>query len=282
MLADQPQLQQVLDAGLADAERQPKSWQRAWALRKALDEVRAKLKEGRAGTADQVPTDRVPAVKLPKVEIPPVRVPAPVEPKSKTSLWERLGGQTKIAKMIDDFTTLAAADPKVNFTRNGRIKLNDADVTHFKQEMIDFVSRVTGGPLPYTGKTMKAAHKGMKITSAEFNAAAADLKKVLQDNGVKKTDIDAVLDLVETTRKDIVEVPGGAKAPAGKDDVQKQPATKPGGEPPFEEAKYEGTNSALLDPWGLQDLRGQTVCLTVRAVNPLGDSRRRGVSHEQG
>jgi hypothetical protein len=132
--------------------------------------------------------------------------------------------------------------------------------------MIDFVSKVTGGPLPYTGKSMKQVHKGMKITGAEFDAAAADLKKVLQDNGVKKADIDAVLNLVETTRKDIVEVPGGAKAPAGKDDVQKQPATKPGNEPPFEQVKNDGTNSALL---------------TVRSVNPLGDNRRRGLAHEQ-
>jgi len=278
-------LQRTLDAVLADAERQAMPGQRAWALRKTLDQVRAKLKEGGTSVPEQMPPVVVPAVKVPKVEIPPVRVPEvkppkveipPVESKGlkkkpadqskdKSPLWERLGGQAKVAKIIDDFTKLATADPKVNFTRNGKFTLGDAEVIHFKQAMIDYLSTVTGGPLPYTGKNMKEIHKGMKITSPEFNAAAADLKKVLQDSGIKKADIDAVLDLVETTRKDIVEVPAGAKSPIDKNGVEKKPGDKkPGKEVPFEQVQDEPT---------------KPVALAVAPIDPLGDNREGRLYH---
>ena len=55
---------------------------------------------------------------------------------------------------------------------------------------------------------MKEVHKGMGITDAQFDAAAADLKAVLETNGVKHDDVKAVLGAVETTRKDIVEGAG--------------------------------------------------------------------------
>jgi hypothetical protein len=89
--------------------------------------------------------------------------------------------------------------------------------------MVDFVSSVTGGPLPYTGKAMKAAHKNMHITNAEFDAAAADLKEAMLANGVKKADIDALLTLVETARKDIVDA--SAAAP-GKEKKEPAPPAK--------------------------------------------------------
>jgi len=270
VFADRPDLQRTIDAGLADAERQAEAWQRAWTLRRALDEIRVKLKENSAHAAAQMP-ERAPAVKAPKVktraenaeDLQPDLGIKPAAKKTDTksklkSLWHRLGGQTKVAKIIDDFTDLAAADPKVNFTRGGKIKLNDAAVTHFKQEMIDFVSSATNGPLPYTGKSMKAAHKGMGITNAEFNAVAADLKKVLLDNGVEKADIDAVLALAETTRKDIVEEPDTSKAPVDKNGVEKKPAEKNGAEkrpagqkpaedPPFEQIQVQPTKTSRQD-----------------------------------
>jgi hypothetical protein len=43
LLADRPDLQRVIDAGLAEAARQPRTWQQAWALRRVLDRVRAGL-----------------------------------------------------------------------------------------------------------------------------------------------------------------------------------------------------------------------------------------------
>jgi hemoglobin len=52
---------------------------------------------------------------------------------------------------------------------------------------------------------MKSAHKGMKITDAEFDAFAEHLKKALEKNGAAPDDVKTVMGVAESTRKDIVE-----------------------------------------------------------------------------
>src|SRR5207244_8827494 len=132
-------------------------------------------------------------------------VPKPAEPAPPTTRWDRLGGEAKVQKVVDDFVALAAKDAKVNFDRSGKFKLDAAAIDQLKKHLVAFVSQATGGPLKYTGKSMKEAHKGMGITNAEFDAAAADLKKALEKNGAKPADIQAVLQAVEGTRTAIVE-----------------------------------------------------------------------------
>lgn len=122
-----------------------------------------------------------------------------------TTLWERLGGEANVKKVVDDFVLLAAGDAKVNFFRDGKYKLDGEGVTKLKKGLVDFISSATGGPFKYTGKSMREAHKGMGITDAEFDAIAADLKKALETNGAKPADVADVLKAVAGTRKDIVE-----------------------------------------------------------------------------
>jgi truncated hemoglobin YjbI len=131
------------------------------------------------------------------------------KPDEAKTLWERLGGEKNVIKVVDDFVKATAANPKVNFFRKGtdkEWKPKDEDIAKLKKSLVEFISSATGGPLKYTGPDMKTVHKGMKITDAEFDAAVADLKKALEDNGAKPDDVKTVLAAVEGTRKDIVEV----------------------------------------------------------------------------
>jgi hemoglobin len=202
-LADRPEVQQIIDSGLADAERQPKTWERAWTLRRSLDQVRARLLVDPMQARLQAPAESAKGDKGMKE----------VEPRTKATLWDRLGGKAKVTRIVDDFIKVAVQDPKVNFTRGGKHQLSEAELIQFKKELVEFISSASGGPLTYTGKKIKAAHKGMHITNAEFEAAVADLKKVLQDNDVKKAEIDEVVGAVESTRKDIVEELGAKPGP---------------------------------------------------------------------
>src|SRR5262249_5684961 len=107
--------------------------------------------------------------------------PPDKEPEKKT-LYERLGGEKAIAAVVDDFLTRGSKNPKVNVTRKGtgkEYKLTDEGVAELKKKLVDFIGEKTGGPQKYTGESMKEAHKGMKITNAEFDAAGADLKATL-------------------------------------------------------------------------------------------------------
>ena len=125
--------------------------------------------------------------------------------KASDTLWDRLGGEAGVTKVVDDFVNLTAPDAKVDFDRRGKYKLPPEKVVQMKRELVEQISQASGGPLKYTGPDMKTVHKGMGITDAQFNAAAANLKKALEQNNVAAVDVKKVLDAVGSYRKEIVE-----------------------------------------------------------------------------
>jgi len=180
-----PAAQAGIDNAIAEAEKLPKFADRAFALRKTIDAIRGQTDPASA------PIPKMPAKD--KTAILPM------------TLWERLGGAANVRKVVADFTKSAAADPKVNITRDGKFKLDEPTVQFLEQQLVDFISSATGGPLAYKGKSMKEVHKGMGITNAEYDAVADHVQKALEKNGAKPADIVDVLKAVEGLRKDIVE-----------------------------------------------------------------------------
>ena len=124
---------------------------------------------------------------------------------TKKSLYDRIGGQAALTKVVDDFVARAAANPKVNFTRNGTWNASDAAVKTLKMHLVNFLGSAFGGPQKYTGRSMKEAHKGMAITPAEFDALAADLKAVLEANKVPSAEVNQIMKIAASTAPDIVE-----------------------------------------------------------------------------
>ncbi|MFT3880660.1 MAG: group 1 truncated hemoglobin [Gemmatales bacterium] len=129
------------------------------------------------------------------------------EVKPKRALWDRLGGEPAVKAVIHDFVLAAAPDPKVNFFRNGQFKLDAAGVEKLERLLVELVSAVTGGPLKYTGRDMKSTHAGMKITDAEFDALAGHLVATLKKYKVPDAELMELVNIVASTRKDIVEMP---------------------------------------------------------------------------
>lgn len=128
------------------------------------------------------------------------------KPAPAATLWDRLGGEKGVRKVVDDFVAAAADDPKVDFFRGGKFKpKDDKAVPHLKQMLVELISANTSGPLKYTGKSMADAHKGMMITDAEFDALGGHFVAALKKNAVAQADIDELVKIVESTRKAIVE-----------------------------------------------------------------------------
>jgi hemoglobin len=124
---------------------------------------------------------------------------------AKKSLYDRIGGEAALTKVVDEFVARAAANPKVNFTRKGKFVTSDAAVKTLKTHLVNFLGSAFGGPQKYTGRSMKEAHKGMGITQAEFDALAADLRTVLQANKVPKAETEEIMKIAASTAPDIVE-----------------------------------------------------------------------------
>jgi hemoglobin len=127
--------------------------------------------------------------------------------KSGKSLWDRLGGEPAVRAVVDDFVGRAVTDDKVNFFRHGHPnewKPNDTQVATFKQRLVEFISMASGGPLKYKGRDMATAHKGMEITSAEFDALAGDLAASLDHFKVPAKEKGELLAAVAGTKGQIV------------------------------------------------------------------------------
>jgi hemoglobin len=135
----------------------------------------------------------------------------------KLTLFDRLGGEKGITAIIDDFTPRAIQDPRVNWERRGpqrtglfhREKSHEwsatpENVTTLKKHFVQFLCLATGGPAHYDGKEIKAAHSGMQITNAEFDAAVGDLKASLDKLQIANKEQKELLSIVESTRLQIV------------------------------------------------------------------------------
>ena len=137
----------------------------------------------------------------------------------KRSLFERLGGQEGLTKIVDDFTTRALADPRVNWERKGISRggvlgvgatsaywnPSPEAVGQLKKHIVQFLSIASGGPAHYDGKEMTGAHKGLQITNAEFDAAVGDLKATLDKMQLPTDEQKELLAIVESTRTQVVE-----------------------------------------------------------------------------
>jgi hemoglobin len=124
---------------------------------------------------------------------------------SKKPLWDRLGGEKGVRAVVREFLTTAAKDPKSNVDRGGNYPITRERAERLEQLAVELISSVSGGPLKYTGRDMKNAHSGMKITEDEFAAVAGHLVAALKKFEVPQAEIDELMAIIAPVKKDIVE-----------------------------------------------------------------------------
>lgn len=94
------------------------------------------------------------------------------------SLYSRLGGKQSIKAVVDEFVSNVANDDRINRFFADTAK-DPKRLEVFKAKLVSQICMASGGPCKYTGKDMTAAHKGMGISEADFNALVQDLIKAL-------------------------------------------------------------------------------------------------------
>ena len=123
---------------------------------------------------------------------------------AEKSLYERLGGRPALTAVVDEFVSRAAADTRIN------MKFAKTDIPRLKFELIEQLCHVTGGPCAYKGRSMKDAHKNMKVTEGEFNALVEDLVGALDKFNVPEKEKNELLTPLAGLKSQIVEVKGDA------------------------------------------------------------------------
>ena len=126
--------------------------------------------------------------------------------KDKKTLYDNLGKKKGITAVVDDFVGRCAADSRIN----GFFKATAADparLAKFKMNLVNQICQASGGPCKYTGKSMKEAHAGMGVGTADFNALVEDLVAALDKFKVAEADKNTLLGVLGPMKGDIVEKP---------------------------------------------------------------------------
>lgn len=115
------------------------------------------------------------------------------------TLFEQLGGEAAIEAAVVTFYEKVMADPSLapffqHLDMNAQIR-----------KQIAFMTMAFGGPSRYTGRDLRTAHARLRgLGDTHFDAVGRHLKDTLQELGVSDSTIAAVLDVVEKTRKDVL------------------------------------------------------------------------------
>ncbi len=117
----------------------------------------------------------------------------------RASLYERLGGETAIKAVVDEFVANVGADTRIN-----RYFAN-ANLDRLKGHLVNQIGQASGGPQLYSGRDMKTAHTGMGIDGPAFDALVEDLVKALDKFTVPEQEKSELLAVLGPMKSDIVE-----------------------------------------------------------------------------
>lgn len=103
------------------------------------------------------------------------------------SLYERLGGEPRIAAIVDDALDRHAANPLVAPRFRGK------DLPTLKRLGTQFFCMGSGGPQEYEGRDLHTAHAGMNISEQEYMVVIDDIVAALQGQGIGPVEVNEVV-----------------------------------------------------------------------------------------
>ena len=119
-------------------------------------------------------------------------------PQVQSGLYEIIGGEAALSSVVDDFYDRVLADPELRGFFAG------ANMTRLKGRQVEFFAAALGGPLPYTGASMRDAHQGRGIGQKHFDLVAGHLVAALRAAGVPPDVVDQIVAAVSPLASQIV------------------------------------------------------------------------------
>lgn len=118
------------------------------------------------------------------------------------SLYTRLGGYDVIAAFVDNWLALVVPDPHLAPYFRGM----SADTKRkARQLIVDFIAEHAGGPVIYTGRSMKVLHEGLGISAVEYGHLMRHAETVLERLGVARDAREGLLSFLAGLEADTVE-----------------------------------------------------------------------------
>jgi hemoglobin len=102
------------------------------------------------------------------------------------SIYEKIGGAPSVSVAVDDFYQRVTSDPSLSSYFKG------IDMDRLKAHQRSFIAAAIGGPDPYSGRNMAAAHAGLGVTPEAFGKVVEHLVATLTGLGVNEDTIGAI------------------------------------------------------------------------------------------
>ena len=115
------------------------------------------------------------------------------------SIYFRLGGQPAVDAAVELFYKKILADKSVNHFFDG------INMAKQKAKQKQFLAASFGGPVPYTGKDLRKAHRNIDLKESDFNAIAGHLQATLKELKIDDKLIAEVMAVAASTKDDVLD-----------------------------------------------------------------------------
>jgi hemoglobin len=121
------------------------------------------------------------------------------------TLYERLGGRSKIEKFVNDIVENHMRNPVVQ-ARFLPYREDSKKLAAIKDHVSAFLCAGSGGPEQYTGREMRMAHRGMNISEQEYMAVLDDILAAAEKQGFDEQTRRDVLAIAYSLKGDVIRV----------------------------------------------------------------------------
>jgi hemoglobin len=97
---------------------------------------------------------------------------------AQDALFADLGGQPGIDRIVEASVDSYLTDPRISAI------FDESNIDRLRAELKVQFCQVAGGDCAYKGHDMTAAHKGLHLTNANFNALVEDLQVAMEKQGI--------------------------------------------------------------------------------------------------
>lgn len=114
------------------------------------------------------------------------------------TLFSELGGESGLRVIVNDATDAFLADKRISST------FDETNLDRFRQKLYEQFCEISGGPCKYSGHDMVAAHKGLHLRDADFNALVEDLQDALDKSDISLSVQNRLLALLAPMHREVV------------------------------------------------------------------------------
>lgn len=120
------------------------------------------------------------------------------------SLYDRLGGLAPISVVVSDFIDALMPDAVLNANPAIDAARKRVPAAYLKYHVTAMVCQATGGSCQYHGREMKESHAHLNITGREWDRMVTLFEEVLAKHKVPEKETQELLDIIGSTKADIV------------------------------------------------------------------------------